>query len=193
VINDSAPAFALPFGFAGGLYDTDTGLVRFGYRDYDPEIGRWTAKDPIGFAGGNTDLYGYVLNDSVNLVDPLGLLAPGPLGAITGGITGTIGGAIGGAITRGMNNGLQGAVEGTLRGGIAGGIAGTIGGFVTGIGGGVIGIITGTIAGGATGEILDPTEMGYHPSEYYYSIPSRPNEPVYHPIPPRPNKSGPCD
>ncbi|MBU1388574.1 MAG: RHS repeat-associated core domain-containing protein, partial [Proteobacteria bacterium] len=61
-------------GFAGGLYDADTGLVRFGYRDYDPDTGRWTAKDPIGFSGGDTDLYGYVLNDPVNFVDPEGLI-----------------------------------------------------------------------------------------------------------------------
>jgi RHS repeat-associated protein len=64
----------VPFGFAGGLADSDTGLVRFGYRDYDPDTGRWTAKDPIGFAGGDTDLYGYVKSNPVNLVDPLGLL-----------------------------------------------------------------------------------------------------------------------
>jgi uncharacterized protein RhaS with RHS repeats len=49
--------------------------VRFGARDYDPETGRWTAKDPIGFAGGDTNLYGYVANDPVNWVDPLGLQA----------------------------------------------------------------------------------------------------------------------
>jgi RHS repeat-associated protein len=63
----------MPFGFAGGLHDRDTELVRFGYRDYDPEVGRWTAKDSIGFDGGDTDLYGYVLNNPVNLFDPLGL------------------------------------------------------------------------------------------------------------------------
>jgi len=62
-----------PFGFAGGLYDPDTGLVRFGARDYDPEVGRWTAKDPIRFRGGDTNLYGYVLSDPVNGVDYAGL------------------------------------------------------------------------------------------------------------------------
>ena len=55
-----------------GLANSDTGLVRFGYRDYDPSIGRWTARDPIGFAGGDTNLYGYVWSDPVNWVDPTG-------------------------------------------------------------------------------------------------------------------------
>ncbi|MDY6857437.1 MAG: RHS repeat-associated core domain-containing protein, partial [Thermodesulfobacteriota bacterium] len=73
IINDSDPTFEIPFGFAGGLHDRDTGLVRFGYRDYDPDVGRWTAKDPILFAGGDTDLYGYCLNDPVNEIDPFGL------------------------------------------------------------------------------------------------------------------------
>jgi uncharacterized protein RhaS with RHS repeats len=54
--------------------------VRFGVRDYDPETGRWTAKDPIRFAGGDMNLYGYVLNDPVNWVDPWGLFNfPWPL------------------------------------------------------------------------------------------------------------------
>jgi len=73
VISDTDPSFEIPFGFAGGLYDGDTGLVRFGYRDYDPDIGRWTAKDPILFAGGDTDLYGYCLNDPGNVFDVDGL------------------------------------------------------------------------------------------------------------------------
>jgi RHS repeat-associated protein len=44
IINDSDPSFTVPFGFAGGLHDHDTGLVRFGLRDYDPDVGRWLAK-----------------------------------------------------------------------------------------------------------------------------------------------------
>jgi RHS repeat-associated protein len=61
-----------PFGFAGGLYDAETGLVRFGARDYDATIGRWTAKDPIGFAA-EFNLYSYVFNDPVNWTDVAGL------------------------------------------------------------------------------------------------------------------------
>ena len=68
VVNDTNPGFQ-PFGFAGGLYDLDTGLVRFGARDYDPETGRWTAKDPIGFLGGTANLYQYAVTDPVNYLD----------------------------------------------------------------------------------------------------------------------------
>ncbi|HCU57493.1 MAG TPA: hypothetical protein DF984_04590, partial [Anaerolineaceae bacterium] len=72
VIQDTSPGFQ-PFGFAGGLYDPDTGLVRFGARDYDAETGRWTAKDPILFKGGSANLYAYASNDPINLVDPYGM------------------------------------------------------------------------------------------------------------------------
>lgn len=71
VISDSNPGFQ-PFGFGGGLYDRDTGFVRFGVRDYDTFTGRWTTKDPIGFAGGDTNFYAYALNDPINLIDPMG-------------------------------------------------------------------------------------------------------------------------
>ena len=67
VILDTNPGFQ-PFGFAGGLYDRDTGLVRHGARDYDPETGRWTAKDPIGLQGG-FNLYGYVFANPINGID----------------------------------------------------------------------------------------------------------------------------
>jgi RHS repeat-associated protein len=76
IINDTNPAFTVPFGFVGGLYDQDTDLVRFGFRDYDSDIGCWTAKDPILFKGRQIDLYGYVANDPANLMDPRGLISP---------------------------------------------------------------------------------------------------------------------
>ena len=46
VLSDSNKTLKVPFGFAGGLYDPDTKLTRFGYRDYDAGTGKWTAKDP---------------------------------------------------------------------------------------------------------------------------------------------------
>jgi RHS repeat-associated protein len=70
---DSNPGFQ-PFGFAGGIYDLDIKLTRFGARDYDARIGRWTAKDSILFKGGDTNLFGYVLGDPVNFIDPYGLV-----------------------------------------------------------------------------------------------------------------------
>jgi RHS repeat-associated protein len=88
VTKDTNPGYQ-PFGFAGGLYDQDTKLVKFGARNYDPSIGRWISKDPILFDGGDTNLYGYVgtvgkpgietnlysysFQDPVNFIDPSGL------------------------------------------------------------------------------------------------------------------------
>ena len=72
LLNDTNPGFQ-PFGFAGGLYDDDTGLVRFGARDYDADTGRWAAKDPVLFGGRQENLYVYVANDPMNRFDPTGL------------------------------------------------------------------------------------------------------------------------
>ncbi|WP_295433562.1 PKD domain-containing protein [uncultured Thiodictyon sp.] len=71
VLLDNNPGFQ-PFGFAGGLYDRDTGLVRFGARDYDAGVGRWLGKDLIGFGGAQTNLYVYALDDPLNFTDPTG-------------------------------------------------------------------------------------------------------------------------
>ena len=71
VIADTNPGFQ-PSGFAGGLYDSDTGLVRMGARYYDPAVGRFTSEDPIRFRGG-INFYLYVGNSPLNYVDPFGL------------------------------------------------------------------------------------------------------------------------
>ncbi len=65
---DTNPGFQ-PFGFAGGLCDPQTGLVRFGARDYDPEMGRWTSVDPIGYGGRSANLYGYARNNPISFLD----------------------------------------------------------------------------------------------------------------------------
>ncbi len=72
-VSDSFPQLFVPVGFAGGLLDRDTGLVRFGWRDYDPEVGRFTAPDPAKDLRGDGDLYDYCVDDPVSHVDPMGL------------------------------------------------------------------------------------------------------------------------
>ena len=49
-----------------------TRLVRFGLRDYEPESGRFTARDPAGFAGSPRSLYAYASNSPVSFRDPSG-------------------------------------------------------------------------------------------------------------------------
>jgi len=71
-VSDSNPGFQ-PFGFACGLTDPDTGFVHMATREYDPATGRFTSRDPAGFADGLTNLYAYVHNDPVNERDPSGL------------------------------------------------------------------------------------------------------------------------
>jgi RHS repeat-associated protein len=74
----------MPFGFAGGIYDGESGLVRFGFRTYDPTPGRWVAKEPLRFAVAR-NFYAYAFNDPVNWSDPTGLVPePGGSGGANG-------------------------------------------------------------------------------------------------------------
>jgi len=82
-------SLGLPFGFAGGLFDVQTGLVRYAVREYDPSVGRWTAKDPVRFQGNQHDLYTYLNNDGVNSTDPKGLALDPRTRAIGTAIIGT--------------------------------------------------------------------------------------------------------
>jgi RHS repeat-associated protein len=54
--------------------DEGNGLFYMWARYYDPEIGRFISKDPIGFLGGDLNLYAYVQNNPINWVDPEGEL-----------------------------------------------------------------------------------------------------------------------
>jgi RHS repeat-associated protein len=151
VLGDSSPDFQ-PFGFAGGLYDVDTGLVRFGARDYDAELGRWTAKDPSGFAGGDTNLYAYSYGDSVNFVDPNGELAFLVPLIIAIGKGALAGAAIGGGMALGVelieNGGDIGCVD---WGGVGGGV------------------VEGGILGGATGGLLHGLGRAYSALKHFRS------------------------
>ena len=63
-----------PFKYVGqfGVMDEGNGLLYMRARYYDPESGRFISKDPIGFAGGDLNLYAYVGNNPVNAIDPEG-------------------------------------------------------------------------------------------------------------------------
>ncbi|NCB80634.1 MAG: RHS repeat-associated core domain-containing protein [Bacilli bacterium] len=60
------------FGYAGMFRHEPTGLNLTLYRAYNPQTGRWLSRDPIGENGG-LNVYGYVGNDPLGYVDPLGL------------------------------------------------------------------------------------------------------------------------
>ena len=61
--------------YAGGYFNQNTGLTKFGTRYYDPTLGRWTQQDPVGGSLGNPDSlnrYLYAGDDPVNVTDPSG-------------------------------------------------------------------------------------------------------------------------
>lgn len=171
VLTDTNPGFQ-PFGFAGGLYDSDTGLTRFGARDYNPATGRWLSKDPIGFRGGDSNLYRYVNNNPVNFIDPTGNFVCGGLCLLGAGTL--VGAAFGAAIN---NANGKDPVAGAITGGLtaAAGISGAglfiAAGTAAGVGGGTLaasGFFGGSLFGGlgnAVGQgtttgTIDPAEVG---------------------------------
>jgi RHS repeat-associated protein len=66
---------ATRYQFTGREKDDVTGLYYYRARWYDSKLGRFISEDPIGFAGDDVNLYGYVGNNPLNLFDPFGLAA----------------------------------------------------------------------------------------------------------------------
>ncbi|MDO6186403.1 RHS repeat-associated core domain-containing protein, partial [Phocaeicola vulgatus] len=62
----------VPFRYQGQYEDEETGLYYNRFRYYDPKTGNYISQDPIGLAGGNPTLYGYVFDPNTQ-IDPLGL------------------------------------------------------------------------------------------------------------------------
>lgn len=136
LLSDSNPAFYLPIGFAGGIADTDTELIRFGFRDYDSAAGRWTAKDLIFFDAGQGNLYGYCQNNPANFNDPSGMFIAQVIGGAIGmafGVASAIKAGQGGSsIARSAAIGFGTGVLSTLGGGlVAGAIMGGGAGFLS--------------------------------------------------------------
>jgi len=118
------------------VYDDDTGLVRFGARDYDAYSGRWTAKDPVLFNGGDENLYVYAFHDPVNYADKTGRFANFVGGALAGALVGGVWGAAvkavavasaGGSAEDIANAAAKGAIIGAAVGGLTGALAAGLG------------------------------------------------------------------
>jgi RHS repeat-associated protein len=70
----TASAAAWNFLFHAEFLDEDTGLYNYGYRYYNPQLGRWLSRDPIGIRGG-LNLYSFVSNNPMIYPDFIGLIA----------------------------------------------------------------------------------------------------------------------
>ncbi len=64
-----------PYTYTAREYDSETGLYFYRARYYDPKAGRFVSRDPIGFGGGDVNLFAYVKNNPINYTDPEGLFA----------------------------------------------------------------------------------------------------------------------
>ena len=141
LVQKNSPSIPIVYGFTGREFDPETGFYYYRGRYYDPETGRFLTKDPIGLAGGDTNLYRYVGNNPVNYTDPTGknpLLIPVGIGAVVGGAA-TVSAAIAvnSAIGLSANVASQTLVSGRSLGEInltEVGISGVIGGIAGGLG-----------------------------------------------------------
>ena len=151
-----------------GREDDGTGLKYYRARYYHPGLQRFVNEDPIGFLGGDVNLYVYVQNEPINHLDPWGLISiPGtPFRVFGGGVGETIGGATGAVIGGRVGSGLgiaagmklgfaYGAVLGLGGGPLGSMLGGIVGGAVGGVIGGGLGGLGGGIAGGAIGSAFD--------------------------------------
>lgn len=102
LVSDSDPSWVVDVGFAGGIDDAPTGRVRFGLRDYDPMLGRWTTADPLGFLSRDRNLWRYCGNNPVSRRDPTGTDSTG------GGPVATTGSGGGLVIDFGLGSGTSG-------------------------------------------------------------------------------------
>ncbi|MGB3654038.1 MAG: FG-GAP-like repeat-containing protein [Rivularia sp. (in: cyanobacteria)] len=72
VTNQTNSTINTRFGYTGREFDEETGQYYYRARYYDSGVGRFISEDPIGFAGGDTNLYRYVANRPVDNIDPYG-------------------------------------------------------------------------------------------------------------------------
>jgi RHS repeat-associated protein len=73
-LRGTPPANAESIRFAGRFYNEALGLYEVRRRFFDPQLGRFTQEDPLGFAGGDMNLYRYGHNNPLSNSDPTGKL-----------------------------------------------------------------------------------------------------------------------
>src|SRR5438105_2734661 len=76
VTSESNATFGDRYKYTGRELDSETGLQFNRARYYDPKAGRWISQDPIGFWGGDANLYRYVGNSPTRYSDPSGRIIP---------------------------------------------------------------------------------------------------------------------
>jgi len=72
---ESDPSVDFLYSYTGRVFDADAGLFYYRARWYDASVGKFISEDPLGFAGGDTNLSRYVGNSPINYTDPSGLAA----------------------------------------------------------------------------------------------------------------------
>ena len=148
-------------------YSWTTGLYYFRNRWYDPIVGRWINKDPIGIEGG-INLYEFCCDNPQNRRDPSGEVAPwivaGGIGAAIGGLVGGIysaengecvwKGVFSGIVGGGLTGVAFGLVSRASLAGVSTGSPWVAAGLTAGIGRGAgWGMVTGALGGAASGVI----------------------------------------
>jgi RHS repeat-associated protein len=68
----STSSLGLTRTFTGQTYDAETGLMLYRNRIYHPTLGRFVQRDPIGYEAHDVNLYRYLFNASVSMLDPTG-------------------------------------------------------------------------------------------------------------------------
>lgn len=116
----SDPEFENAYTYTGREWDKELGLYFYRARYYDPMEGRFISKDPIGFAGGDVNVYNYVGGNPVNYTDPSGRFGIGAvIGIGIGMVQGASGalaqnGSLGSILLSASLGGVEGAVLGFL-------------------------------------------------------------------------------
>jgi len=72
VLSSTAGGVDTRYKFTGREFDGETGLYYYRARYFDANVGRFIGQDPISFEAGDSNLYRYVENSSLNATDPSG-------------------------------------------------------------------------------------------------------------------------